>query len=101
MAQLLDETEIDDALASLPGWRRVDNTIAREVPVEDDAVDNLEAAVAEVADELDHHPDVQRSSGAVRFTLWTHSADGVTAKDIELAARIDQVLSGTAQDPPA
>jgi 4a-hydroxytetrahydrobiopterin dehydratase len=100
MAQLLDETQIDDALASLTGWRRVDKTLAKEVPVDDDAAGNLEAAVAKVAAELDHHPDVERSAGSVRFTLWTHSAGGVTAKDVELAARIDQVLSGTVQDPP-
>jgi 4a-hydroxytetrahydrobiopterin dehydratase len=101
MAKLLDDTAIDEALASLPGWHRVDDTIVKDVAVEDDGADNLLAAVSKVADEMDHHPDVARSNGSVRFTLWTHSAGGVTDKDVELAARIDQAVGGSVQDPPA
>ncbi len=101
MAQLLDEAAIDDALVSLPGWRREDNALVKEVPVTDDAVDNLEAAVAAVADELDHHPQTDRGAGTLSFRLWTHTAGGVTEKDVVLAARIDQALSGTVQDPPS
>ena len=32
------------------------------------------------------------------FRLWTHSAGGVTSKDVELAGRIDQALSGAGRD---
>jgi 4a-hydroxytetrahydrobiopterin dehydratase len=101
MAQRLDDDAITTALASLAGWERVADTLVKEVEVDDDAADNLEGAVAKAADELNHHPQVDRSSGVTRFTLWTHSDGGVTDKDVELAARIDQVLSGTVQDPPA
>jgi 4a-hydroxytetrahydrobiopterin dehydratase len=93
MAQLLDDAAIEDALGSLSGWRRVDNTIVRDVPITDATADTLEAAVAKAADELDHHPVVARSDGSVRFTVWTHSAGGVTSKDIALATRIDEVVS--------
>ena len=102
MAQLLDDSAIDDALVALPGWQRVDNTLVRDVPVDGDAAaDNLEAAVAKAADELNHHPVVDRSGGALRFTVWTHSAGGVTSKDVALAARIDEAIAGTVQNPPA
>jgi 4a-hydroxytetrahydrobiopterin dehydratase len=94
MAQLLDDSAIDDALVALPSWQRVDNTIVRDVPVADEAADTLEAAVAQAADELNHHPVVDRTAGSVRFTVWTHSAGGVTSKDIALAARIDEVIAG-------
>src|SRR3954452_24379569 len=81
MAQLLDDSEIDEALDGLPSWQRVDNTIVRDVPVADDgAADELEAAVARAAEELDHHPVVDRHDDFVRFTVWTHSAGGVTSK---------------------
>lgn len=99
MAQLLDDAAIDDALASLPGWQRQDNTLVKDVTIEDSALDNLLAAVSQVADELDHHPQTELSEASLRFTLWTHSKGGVTDKDVELAARIDQALSGTVQDP--
>lgn len=101
MAELLDDAEIDTALAALPGWRRNDNTLVKDVEVTDDAVDNLTGAIATVADELNHHPDVSRHGDGLRLTLWSHSDGGVTAKDVELAARIDQVLAGSAQEPPA
>jgi 4a-hydroxytetrahydrobiopterin dehydratase len=61
MAQLLDDSAIDDALVSLDGWRRVDNTIVRQVPVDGAAADRLETAVSKVADELDHHPVIDRA----------------------------------------
>ena len=64
MAQLLDDSAIDDALVSLPGWQRVDNTLVKDVPVDGAAADDLEAAVAKAADELNHHPVVDRSDGA-------------------------------------
>ncbi len=98
MAQVLSDQEITDALAALPGWEHRDGRLVREVPVESDSDDNLERAVMQVADELDHHPQIERGDGSLRFVLWTHSAGGVTGKDVELAARIDQTLSGPVQD---
>jgi len=93
MAALLDDSAIEIALTSLPGWRRVDNTLVRDVAVDGAAADDLEAAVAEVANELNHHPVVDRAGGGVRFTVWTHSDGGVTSKDLALAARIEETLA--------
>lgn len=50
----------------------------------------LFAAIAELAEEANHHPDVDVRYTAVRVRLYTHSADGLTAKDAELAARISR-----------
>jgi 4a-hydroxytetrahydrobiopterin dehydratase len=98
MAELLDQQEIDDALESLPGWAYDENKLVRTVPVEPDSVDNLERAVQTVSDQLNHHPKVEHRDGELQFQLWTHTAGGVTAKDVELAARIDQTLTGPVQD---
>ena len=62
------------------------------------AVDYRGITVAQVADAMDHHPDVSREPDSLVFRLWTHSEDGVTTKDVDLAARVDQVLSGSATD---
>ncbi len=96
MAELLDDAAIDTALTSLTGWRRQDNTLVKDVEVSEDAADSLTGAIGKVADELNHHPDVSRTDDGLRLTLWSHSDGGVTAKDVTLAARIDQVLSGSA-----
>ena len=99
MAALLDDDAISAALATLAGWRKVDNTLVKEVEVDDAAATDLAKAVATVADELNHHPQIDRSGRVTRFTLWSHSDGGVTHKDVELAARIDRVLAGPVAGP--
>jgi 4a-hydroxytetrahydrobiopterin dehydratase len=46
--------------------------------------------VAEVAEELDHHPDILvHGWNRVRLSVTTHSEGGLTAGDFELARRVD------------
>ncbi len=97
MADVLDQSDIDEALKALPGWRSEDGKLVKAVPAEDASQDSLEKAVMQVADQLNHHPDIARTAGEMTFTLWTHSAGGVTSKDVDLAGRIDQTLSGPGQ----
>jgi 4a-hydroxytetrahydrobiopterin dehydratase len=101
MPDVLDQDAIDTALSALPGWTYDGEALVKRADVPDDSQDALERTVGAVADALDHHPLVTREPGAVTFRLWTHSAGGVTAKDVDLAARIDQVLSGVGPDREA
>ncbi|MDQ0574955.1 4a-hydroxytetrahydrobiopterin dehydratase [Agromyces albus] len=48
-------------------------------------------AVAVVADELNHHPDVRLGWGRVEFALTSHDVGGVTPRDVELALRIGEI----------
>jgi 4a-hydroxytetrahydrobiopterin dehydratase len=48
--------------------------------------------VAEVAEERDHHPDIDIRWRTVIFRCTTHSAGGVTQRDIDLARRIDEIV---------
>ena len=51
--------------------------------------------VAEVAEELNHHPDIfVHGWNKVRLTFSTHDAGGLTDKDHALARRIDEVAGG-------
>ena len=43
------------------------------------------------ADAMDHHPDIDIRYTTVVMTLSTHSAGGLTTKDVELAAKIDEL----------
>lgn len=95
MPELLTDEAITTALETLPGWERAGDRLARTVAVPADSQDSLERSIAEVADAMNHHPDLRRAGDTVQLELWTHSAGGITAKDVELAARIDQVLSGS------
>lgn len=59
----------------------------------------LVAAIAEVADELNHHPDLTLTYGAVEVRLSSHDAGGVTERDLELAHRIDEAAAAIGADP--
>lgn len=90
MATLLDDRLVNDAMENLDEWSGDAQRISRTVRVDD--VDSLLASVGEAADSMDHHPEIARDGDAVTFTLWTHSAGGVTELDIALASRIDDLV---------
>lgn len=92
MATLLDDRLVVDALTGLEGWTGDHERIWRTVTLDGDRVELLLAEVAQTADVMNHHPDVDRGDGSVTFTLSTHSAGGVTELDIALASRIDDLV---------
>lgn len=47
-----------------------------------------------MAEKLDHHPEWSNVYGRVEITLTTHSAQGVTALDIKLAQKMDEIAEG-------
>jgi 4a-hydroxytetrahydrobiopterin dehydratase len=49
--------------------------------------------VAMLADKADHHPEWSNVYNKVSVTLTTHSAGGLTEKDLALAAGIDAILA--------
>jgi 4a-hydroxytetrahydrobiopterin dehydratase len=83
-------------LARHPAWSGDTHALERRAELSSfrAAVDAF-VAVADAAEELDHHPDVDVRWRTLTFRLTTHSAGGrVTARDLALGARIDEVLSG-------
>jgi len=74
-------------------WTEQDNSLRREIRTPDFLTAfNLVSALVEPAESLNHHPDVAFGWGYVRITLTTHDAGGVTARDHELARRIDEAI---------
>lgn len=49
-------------------------------------------SVALVAEKSGHHPNWKNVYNKVTIALNTHDADGITAKDFDLAKAIDQIL---------
>jgi 4a-hydroxytetrahydrobiopterin dehydratase len=91
MPDVLSPDDVDQRVGSeLHGWTREDDTLVRAIESDTFALGiRLVDAVAVVADELDHHPDMDIRWTTVTFRLSTHSAAGITENDIELAKRID------------
>ena len=47
-------------------------------------------AVAAIAEEQNHHPDIMLSWGKVKVTIWTHKIDGLTESDFYFAAKVEE-----------
>lgn len=77
------------------GWQEQETKLVREFSFPDyKAVITFVNKVAKVAEELDHHPDMQVGYDKITIELSTHSVGGVTEKDYELAGRINDVAGG-------
>lgn len=84
-----------EALKRLPGWRALPgerDAIQRTFKFEDfNEAFGFMTRVAIQADKLDHHPEWFNVYNRVEVTLATHDADGVTERDVTLAAFMDDV----------
>jgi len=91
----LTPDEITAALPGLPEWSGGAEGISRTVtlPTFRDAVAAI-VSIADVAEEMDHHPDIDLRWRTLHLTLVTHSAGGLTELDLEAARRIDALLPG-------
>ena len=88
--ELLTDQEITEALGGLPGWSRNGGEITATAELADFRAAMLYVgAVAYLAEDANHHPDILVQWNRVTLTLSTHSAGGLTAADMNLAGRID------------
>ncbi|HEX8380683.1 MAG TPA: 4a-hydroxytetrahydrobiopterin dehydratase [Allosphingosinicella sp.] len=93
----LSDEERAAALGELPGWRydAAEGAIRRDFVFADfgEAFAFMtRAAIA--AEKADHHPDWSNSWNKVAVALSTHSAGGVTGKDVDLAKAMDRFAPG-------
>ncbi|MCP5370236.1 MAG: 4a-hydroxytetrahydrobiopterin dehydratase [Hyphomicrobiales bacterium] len=94
MVQRLDDTERARALAGLPAWAP---TAGRDAITRTFRFADFKAAFAFMtraalkAEQMDHHPEWFNVYNRVEVTLSTHDADGLTARDVELARFMDSI----------
>jgi len=85
----LDEAEIARRLAGLAGWERRGDEIRRTFEFADfKAALAFVNRVGELAEAMNHHPDIDVRYSRVTLALTTHDAGGLSARDFELADRI-------------
>lgn len=93
----LDSAAIDEALSSLNGWVLEEGgaAIRKEFKFKNfsEAFAFMTRA-ALAAEKLDHHPEWSNVYNKVDVRLTTHSADGLTALDFELAKKMDRFADG-------
>jgi 4a-hydroxytetrahydrobiopterin dehydratase len=89
----LGDSEIRERMRDLTEWKHEGGAITRTWKLKDfREAKAFVDRIAEAANEMDHHPDIHLESfNQVRLVLSTHSVGGVSANDLELAARIDRI----------
>ena len=94
MRTKLSDLEIQRALGSLPGWSRRGDTLVKTFSFDRFSKGiGFVDRVAKVADDMDHHPDIDIRYTRVTCILSTHSAGGITLKDFKLAEAIDDSVT--------
>ncbi len=79
-------------MATLPAWQRSGEMIIRTVRCPSfRAAIALVTALADAAEQADHHPDIDIRWRRVTFRLTTHASDGLTERDVGLAVEIDRL----------
>ena len=94
MARPLDSEELLALGERLPSWQVGDGRLVRDVeaPTFPVAIEWV-VLIAEAAESMDHHPDIDIRWRRLHLELSTHSAgDRITDLDVALAERIDSIV---------
>ena len=89
----LSNEEINNKLKGLNGWRLDVNLIKKTFEF-DNFLESIEFVnkIAPIAEEMNHHPDINISYNKVTVNLSTHDENGVTERDISLAGKINFLI---------
>jgi len=92
MTEVLSHETVDAAVVETE-WTREGDALVKVVRKADfaEALAYVNA-VGDLAEAADHHPDVDIRWNTVTLRLSTHSAGGITIKDLDLAGQIDRLL---------
>jgi 4a-hydroxytetrahydrobiopterin dehydratase len=91
MAERLSDEAIAAGLAGL-AWTREGDELVKTVTKKDFAeAMQFVNGVADLAERANHHPDISISWNKVTLRLSTHSAGGLTQKDLDLGGQVDKL----------
>lgn len=92
--ELIDADALPRWMKKVPEWELEDDERITRTFEFDEFREGIEFVndVAEIAEEADHHPDIDIRWTRVSLTLTTHDAGGLTEQDFEVAQRIDTLV---------
>jgi 4a-hydroxytetrahydrobiopterin dehydratase len=89
---VLTDSEIQKALGSLPGWKKNGTAIQRVFEFPDfKAAMQFVNKIADAAEQVNHHPDIDIRYNKVTMALVSHDSGGVTPRDVRMAEKINQI----------
>jgi len=98
----LSDIEIQRELNSLAGWARKGKALGKvfEFPTFPAGIAWV-TRVAEAAEKINHHPDLDIRYTRISAQLTTHDSGGITARDFALARTMDELAKIELDDEPA
>ena len=92
MSNALTPEIIQERIKKIPEWELNEDSISRSFEFDEYqfAIDFVNT-IAEIAEEAQHHPDISINYTNVTLVLTTHSKEGLTESDFEVALRIDSL----------
>ncbi|MGD9688616.1 MAG: 4a-hydroxytetrahydrobiopterin dehydratase [Phycisphaerales bacterium] len=89
----MTEDQVEKAMSGRPDWVETGGAIQRTFQFKNfvDAMAFVNS-VATAAETVNHHPDILVRYNKVTITLSTHDAGGITARDFDLAAKLDAMI---------
>ena len=98
----LAQQDIEHRLAKFPEWSLTGDAIQRTFNFDTflEAM-SFVVRIAELAEDLGHHPDILIRYNKVTLTVSTHDAGGLTEKDFELARQADTAIEEQGRDRTA
>ena len=90
--EILDEDARNSLAETMPDWEVDGETLRRTLTFDDfKTAFGFVATVALAAERANHHPDIDIRWNEVTLALSTHSAGGLTQRDVDLAGIIDRL----------
>lgn len=87
--QILSQDQLNALLGDLPDWTLEEGQLVRSWTFKDFAAAMAFVnRIAGLAEEANHHPDIDIRYNRVRLALISHDAGGITRRDAEMARRI-------------
>ncbi len=89
----LTPNELDTALINLPTWRLEEGKLLRDFTFPDFVHAMFFVhKIAVLAEDANHHPDIDIRYNQVRLGLISHDSGGITKRDVSLAGKINEAL---------
>lgn len=88
----LSAEEIETHLTELKDWKAANDKLAKKFEFADFAAAlQFVNRVGEIAERLDHHPDILFGWGYAEFFITTHDRGGLTDFDFALAKEVEEL----------
>lgn len=86
-------TGMKETLDIPKGWSHVDDKLTRTIPTQSyaEAVE-LTLNIANIADAMNHHPEILLTYSGIEIFVWSHDVSSVTGRDVIFALAVNTIV---------